>query len=38
VVTVPTPWEFEDAFLTDQRIALFEHQETWNTVSRVELF
>ncbi|TKW33056.1 hypothetical protein SEVIR_2G208400v4 [Setaria viridis] len=37
VVTGPTPWEFEDPFLTDQRIALFEHQETWNN-SRIELF
>ena len=40
VVTGPTPWEFEDPFLTYQRIALFDHQEqeTWSNHSRVELF
>ncbi|PUZ70644.1 hypothetical protein GQ55_2G249900 [Panicum hallii var. hallii] len=37
VVTGPTPWEFEDPFLTYQRIALFDHHETWNN-SRAELF
>ncbi|RCV10039.1 hypothetical protein SETIT_2G079500v2 [Setaria italica] len=29
VVTGPTPWTFEDPFVTYQRIALFDHQETW---------
>jgi transcription factor MYB, plant len=28
VVTARKPWEFEDPFVTYQRIALFEHQET----------
>ncbi|XP_062198441.1 transcription factor MYB20-like [Phragmites australis] len=37
VVTGPAPWEFEDPFVTDQRIALFDHQETWNT-GKFELF
>ncbi|RLN33217.1 protein ODORANT1-like [Panicum miliaceum] len=37
VVTGRTPWEFEDPFLTYQRIALFHHQETW-TNSKIELF
>jgi myb proto-oncogene protein len=37
VVTGRTPWEFEDPFVTYQRIALFDHQETWNN-SKVELF
>ncbi|KAF8688358.1 hypothetical protein HU200_042320 [Digitaria exilis] len=39
-VTGTTPWEFEDddPFLTYQRMALFDHQETWNNNSRVELF
>ena len=37
VVTGPTPWEFEDPFLTYQRIALFDHQETWSNHSRAEL-
>ncbi|CAD6225044.1 unnamed protein product [Miscanthus lutarioriparius] len=41
VVTGPAmAWEFEDPFVTYQRIALFEqdHQETWNNDGRVELF
>ena len=41
VVTGPTtPWEFEDPFVTYQRIALFDHQEqeTWSNHSRAELF
>ncbi|KAF8657658.1 hypothetical protein HU200_059810 [Digitaria exilis] len=40
VVTGTTPWEFEDddPFLTYQRMALFDHQETWNNNNRVELF
>jgi myb proto-oncogene protein len=42
VVTGPaTAWEFEDAFVTYQRIALLEqdHQaETWNNDGGVELF
>ncbi|OEL33209.1 Protein ODORANT1 [Dichanthelium oligosanthes] len=29
VVTRPAPWAFEDPFVTYQRIALFDHQETW---------
>ncbi|RCV11605.1 hypothetical protein SEVIR_2G208100v4 [Setaria viridis] len=29
VVTGPAPWTFEDPFVTYQRIALFDHQETW---------
>ncbi|KAJ1289607.1 hypothetical protein BS78_02G177800 [Paspalum vaginatum] len=34
----PTPWEFEDPFLTYQRMALLDHQQaTWNS-SSVELF
>ena len=37
VVTGPTPWEFEDPFVTYQRIALFDHQETWSNHSRAEL-
>ncbi|CAL5074396.1 unnamed protein product [Urochloa decumbens] len=37
VVTGRTPWEFEDPFVTYQRIALFDHQETWNN-SKIELF
>ncbi|PAN12315.1 hypothetical protein PAHAL_2G258800 [Panicum hallii] len=37
VVTGRTPWEFEDPFLTYQRMALFDHQETW-TNSKIELF
>ncbi|KAL6846129.1 hypothetical protein ACP4OV_023577 [Aristida adscensionis] len=36
VVTGPAPWEFEDPFVTYQRIALFDHQETWN--GKHELF
>ncbi|KAL6655984.1 hypothetical protein ACP70R_006810 [Stipagrostis hirtigluma subsp. patula] len=38
VVTAPTPWEFEDPFVTYQRIALFDHQETWNNNGKHELF
>jgi transcription factor MYB, plant len=37
VVTGPAPWEFEDPFVTYQRIALFDHQETWNGTKH-ELF
>ncbi|CAL5081380.1 unnamed protein product [Urochloa decumbens] len=37
VVAGRTPWEFEDPFVTYQRIALFDHQETWNN-SKIELF
>ncbi|KAF8688357.1 hypothetical protein HU200_042319 [Digitaria exilis] len=37
VVTGATPWEFEDPFVTYQRITLFDHQETWNN-SKIELF
>ncbi|CAN6166897.1 unnamed protein product [Urochloa humidicola] len=37
VVTGRTPWEFEDPFVTYQRIALFDQQETWNN-SKIELF
>nr|ADU78722.1 MYB1 [Fargesia fungosa] len=29
MVTGPTSWEFEDPIYTYQRIALFDHQETW---------
>jgi myb proto-oncogene protein len=29
VVTARTPWEFEDPFVTYQRIAMFDHQETF---------
>nr|AHM25025.1 myb R2R3 [Indosasa hispida] len=29
MITGPTSWEFEDPFNTYQRIALFDHQETW---------
>ncbi|RCV11608.1 hypothetical protein SETIT_2G200100v2 [Setaria italica] len=35
VVTGRAPWEFEDPFVTYQRIALFDHQET---CCNVELF
>ncbi|GJN34052.1 hypothetical protein PR202_gb22689 [Eleusine coracana subsp. coracana] len=37
VVTGPAPWEFEDPFVTDQRIALFDHPETWDS-SKLGLF
>jgi transcription factor MYB, plant len=37
VVTGPAQWEFEDTFVPYQRIALFDHQETWNG-SNHELF
>ncbi|KAF8657656.1 hypothetical protein HU200_059808 [Digitaria exilis] len=36
MVTPRTPWEFEDPFVTYQRITLFDHQETWNN-SKIDL-